>query len=126
MNPTITAAYEAGRAAHHWPPAHVAELQRLVGTHKSWREVAAGMQALRPGIGADACRVRAARLGINLGARGALWTAEEDNALLNAIENVAGWSAVAAHMQAVRPGASRDSVRERARRLGLCDEGEPW
>ena len=112
--------------SNRWPPAHVAELRRLVALHKSWDAVAEGMQALRPEIGPDACRMRAARLGINLEARGALWSDDEDEALIAATDRLTGWSAVAAHMQAVRPGASRDSVRERARRLGLCDEGEPW
>ena len=124
MTPAHIAAHEAGR--RDWPHAHVVELRRLMASCQSWQSVAEGMQAVRPGVGHDACRMRAARLGASLGVRGALWSEAEDAALIDATERLTGWSAVAKHMQAIRPGASRDAVRERARRIGLCDDGEPW
>lgn len=111
---------------HPWPPAHLDELIRLVDASTRWRDVAAGMQAIRPGISADACRVRAGRMGLALDVCGAPWTAEQDDALTRAACTLTGWSAVASYMQALRPRVTRDAVRERARRIGLCDEGEPW
>ena len=111
---------------HPWPTHHLDALIRLVGASTRWVDVAAGMQAVRPGITAAACRVRAGRLGLALDVAAAPWTDDQDAALIRAVCSLRGWSAVASYMQAARPKVTRDAVRERARRLGLCDEGEPW
>lgn len=111
---------------HPWPEPHKARLRALVDDCASWQAVADGMRDLRPDITPDAARVRACRMGMNLGVAGAPWTEAQDRALTAGIEGLVGWSAITAWMQTARPGATRDAVRERARRLGICDEGEPW
>lgn len=114
------------RTTRPWPPEHVAELRRLVSLHGSWPDIAADMQSLRPGISPDACRVMAGKKGIRAGYRGAAWTPAEDDELERLTQTLTGWSEIAARMQSIRPGASRDAVRSRAMVLGLRDEGEPW
>ena len=108
------------------PPSHVTELRDLVSRHPSWADIADAMQIMRPGVTPDACRVQAGRIGIKAGFRGARWTGAEDDELERLTQSLNGWAEIAAHMQSVRPGATRDAVKSRAMVLGLRDEGEPW
>ena len=111
----------------HWTPHQTNELARLVNLAQSWAEVAEWMQTIRPGINADGCRRRAFLCGMKLGIAGEPWTVEQDAALRRLAEaGVRPWAKVAGALQAERPGGSVESVKQRAKKLGLLDAARAW